>query len=147
MSVTWALVADRSEARIFENRGPGKGLQLVEEIAHPAGQLRDHDQKTDRQGRSFDSTGRGRHALGRHESPAEHTAREFAAGLCEKLRAARVANRFDHLVLAAEPALLGRLRRGLDAPTRKLVTGELAKHLLGAGDRNLAEHLASVMNV
>ena len=147
MTITWALVADRSEARILENRGPGKGLTVVEDIHHPEGNLQDKDVKSDKPGRSFDKGGMGRHAMEPHELPHEHIAHVFAKFLAEKLRHARVEHRFERLVLAAEPTFLGRLRAELDEPTRKLVSGEVPKHLLGEGDHHLTEALGKVMNV
>ncbi len=147
MTITWALVADRSQARILENRGPGKGLSVVEDIEHPEGHLQDKDTKTDKMGRAFDKGGEGRHAMEAHELPHEHLASAFAKHLAQKLHDARASNRFEKLVIAAEPDFLGRLRAELDAPTSKLLTGEVPKHLLGAGDRDIAEHLGKVMNV
>ena len=147
MTITWALVADRSAARILENRGPGKGLTVVESIDHPEGNLQDREVNSDKQGRSFDKGGMGRHAMEPHELPHEHIASVFAKHLAEKLRHARTEHRFERLVLAAEPTFLGRLRAELDEPTRKLVSGEVAKHLLGEGDQHVAEALGKVMNV
>ena len=43
MAKTWILVGHEAGARVFENRGPGKGLELVETIEHPEGRLRDRD--------------------------------------------------------------------------------------------------------
>jgi hypothetical protein len=40
MNTTWILVAHRGGARLFESPGPGKGLQLVEDIPHPEGRLK-----------------------------------------------------------------------------------------------------------
>src|SRR5205814_8802780 len=37
MSKTWILVAHRSGARLFENRGPGKGLAFLRHRDKPAG--------------------------------------------------------------------------------------------------------------
>lgn len=147
MTTTWALVADRSQARILENRGPGKGLSVVEDVEHPEGHWQDRDVKSDKMGRAFDKGGEGRHAMESPDLPHEHLANMFAKHLAEKLRTARAAGRYQRLVLAAEPNFLGRLRAQLDDATRKLVTGEVGKHLLGAGDRDIADHLAKVMNV
>lgn len=147
MTITWALVADRSHAAVFANRGPGKGLELVEEIDHPVGQLRDHDLKSDAPGRTFDRAGDARHAVERHEAPHEHEARMFAKELARRVRTARADGRFTRLVIAAEPAFLGALRAALDDATRKTVTAELPKHLLGAGDGDLKAHLSAVMRL
>ena len=41
MDTTWIVVADQEGARVFENQGPGKGLDLPDEIDDPQGRARD----------------------------------------------------------------------------------------------------------
>lgn len=147
MTTTWVLIADRSHARIVAHRAPGKGLELVEEIEHPEGRLRDGDIDSDVQGRSFDIAGEGRHAMSQSVLPHEQVAIAFARQLAEKVRAGRNEHRFDQLVLAAEPRFLGLLRDALDAPTRQLVSAEIHKHLLGHNDGDLERHLAEVIRL
>ena len=78
---TWILVAHRAGARLFENKGPGKGLSLVENIDHPEGRLKDHDINADRPGRAFDNLGAGRHGMGKEVSPTQHVSQQFAKSL------------------------------------------------------------------
>jgi protein required for attachment to host cells len=144
MTITWAILADRAQARILEIRGPGR-VSVVEHIDHPDGRWQDHAAGTDRPGRSFDSHGDARHALEPEESPSEHLAMRFARELGARLRTARLGHRFDRLVLAAEPRFLGRLRAALDGDTRRLVAAEVPKHLVHAADRDVELQLASVV--
>ncbi len=138
----WALIADRSQARFLSTRGRGKGFELVENIEHPSGRLREHDLDADKRGRTGDS-GRsgGAHATESEVSATEELAIRFAHTLAERLRHAHDEHRFEHLILAAEPRFLGHLRKALDANTRRTVTFELHKHLLGMGDRDIAAQL------
>ena len=103
--------------------------------------MHDRDLKTSAQGRSFSTGNDSRHALERREMPHEHEARDFARQLAETLRLARVAGRYDRLILAAEPKFLGLIREALDPATQKLVSREIPKHLLGPGDGSLEEQL------
>ncbi len=48
----------------FRDPGPGKGLNLVHDIPHPEGTLRNNNIGVDKRGRNFDSRGQARHALG-----------------------------------------------------------------------------------
>ena len=89
MNKTWILIAHRAGARIFENDGPGKGLKHVDAIAHPEGRLENKALGSDKPGRSFDSHGPGRHALGKEHGPAETVAQEFAHALAARLDAGR----------------------------------------------------------
>jgi protein required for attachment to host cells len=144
---TWVVLADRSRARFMRHRGPGKGFDLVQEMEHPDGRLRDREIMTDRPGRAFDRSGQGRHAMEPEESPHEHEAAAFARTVADYAARARLDHRFERLVVAAEPQFLGLLRAALDEPTKKLVVGELPKHLLASDEQDVAKVLASVMNV
>lgn len=139
--VTWALIADRSHARILSTHGRGKGFELVEDIKHPEGRLREHDLDADKRGRTGDKSGGHTHATESEVSATEETAIRFAESLAKRVRHAHDAHLFDKLVLAAEPRFLGRLRDALDATTKRVVVAEVHKHLLGVGDGGLAEHL------
>jgi hypothetical protein len=41
MDKTWIVRAHQAGARVFENQGPGKALELLDEIDHPQGRARD----------------------------------------------------------------------------------------------------------
>lgn len=144
---TWILVAHRAGARLFENDGPGKGLRRIEEIAHPAGRLENRQIGSDKPGRSFDSHGTGRHALGKEQDPAETLAREFARELTARLEHGRVRNAYARLVLVAEPRFLGMLRSALSPQTQALVGATLDKDLGGVSDHDLPKHLGGVVNL
>jgi protein required for attachment to host cells len=149
MAKTWVLVAHDAGARVFENRGPGKGLQLVEEEDYPAGRERDQDFDADRPGRSFQrNVGDSRSsAMGRSEGPHERAVADFARQLAAKLQHARTENLYERLVLVAPPTFLGLLRSSLDAPTAQLVVGSLDKDLTASDEKELAKRLGEVMIV
>ena len=88
METTWILVADRTGAKLFESKGPGKGaLQHLRNIPHPEGRLQARDTEADKPGRSADSFGT-RHAMSPHHEPQERHAQEFAAASHVLYRAA-----------------------------------------------------------
>lgn len=145
MNKTWILIAHRAGARIFENDGPGKGLKHVDAIAHPEGRLENKALGSDKPGRSFDSHGPGRHALGKEHDPVETVAREFAHALAARLDAGRANNVYGKLVLVAEPRFLGMLRAALSPRTAALVSATIEKDLGHVADRDLAAHLGGVI--
>jgi protein required for attachment to host cells len=149
MAKTWILVAHDAGARVFESHGPGKGLTLVETIQHPEGRLRDRDIDSDRPGRSFrkDSGDPRRAAMSRGEGPHDRAVSDFVRALADKLRRARVDNRYERLVLVAPPQFLGLLRSSLDAPTTRLVVGSIDKDLATSKEAELVEHLDEVIAV
>lgn len=147
MTTTWILIAHRGGARLLAHTGPGRGLQLLDDIPHPEGRLKDGDINADRPGRAFDIIGAGRHAMSKEQSPSEHVTEQFAKTLVERLQQGRNDNRYDALVLVAEPRVLGELRAALDAPTAARVTATLDKNLGGIETRDLAPHLAGVLKL
>jgi len=149
MAKTWILVAHEAGARIFDNRGPGKGLALVEAIEHPEGRARDRDIASDRPGRSFrkNSGDPRRASMSRAEGPHDRAVSDFARALADKLQLARVQNQFERLVLVAPPRFLGLLRSSLDGPTSQLVIGSVHKDLATSNEAELIERLGEVIAV
>jgi len=149
MAKTWILVGHEAGARVFENRGPGKGLEFVETIEHPEGRLRDRDIDTDRPGRSFrkDSGDPRRAAMSRGEGPHDRAIADFARALADKLQRGRVENQYERLVLVAPPRFLGLLRASLDGPTAQLVVGSIDKDLAARKESELIKHLGEVIAV
>lgn len=147
MGKTWILVAHRSGARILENRGPGKGLELVQNVEHPEGKLKNREINTDKHGRSFDRRGSGRHAYTTEQDPAGRLAEQFAKQLANLLDEGRMRHRYEQLILVAEPRFLGILRGALSGPTLALVRSTLDKDLGGAEIRDLPRHLEQAVRL
>jgi len=149
MANTWILVAHDAGARVFANRGPGKGLELIEAIDHPEGRARDRDIVSDRPGRSFrkDSGDPRRAAMSRSQGPHDRVVSDFARALAGKLQNARMENRYTRLVLVAPPRFLGLLRSSLDGPTAQLVIGSVPKDLASRNESELVAHLGEVIAV
>lgn len=147
MANTWILVAHRGGARLFENKGPGKGLHLVDEIDNPAGKLKNREIDSDKQGRAFNSKGAGRHAYQPEQLPTEHVAAQFAKQLSTVLDDARNQKRYERLVLVADPRFLGNLRSALNTQTASLVSGTVDKDLAMTEARDLPRFLEDVLAV
>lgn len=145
MALTWIVVAHRAGCRLLESISPGKPLTLVEEIDHPQGRFQNQDVDSDKQGRTFDSSGHGRSGYSPHETSHDHIAKVFAASIVKKLEEARNANYFDALVLVAEPRFLGMLRDQLSTPLEKMVRGSVGKDLYLIPTNEIAKHLGDVL--
>lgn len=144
---TWVLVCDGAKARIFANTGPGTGLALVTGAEHPESRLHTRDIGTDQPGRSFDSSGQGRHAM---EPPVDWHRFEktrFAGEMAAIIDGAAKADRFDRLVVTAPPQVLGDLRKALGKHARDRVVGELDKDLTHLEPNALAPHLRDWVKV
>lgn len=147
MGNTWILVAHRGGARLFENRGPGKGLDLVQNLDHPAGKLKNQDIDSDKAGRKFAPRATGRQGVGHDQEPIEHIAEQFAKRLSELLDLGRCRQRYSQLVLVAEPRFLGNLRAALTPHTAAMVMTSLGKDLGPIETRELPRHLDNVIRL
>lgn len=128
MAVTWIVDADSSYARILARRKAGSELEEVVDLNHPGARLKGKDLESDRPGRSYDSRGRGRHAM---EPP--HTRKDAGATrFAERINAYLVEHdsQFDALVLVCPPKFLGELRKRLDGTVGRKVVREIGKDVV-----------------
>ena len=145
MDTTWIMIAHRTGARVFENKGRGKGFQLAADIPHPEGRLKNQDIDADKQGRSFDRFGAGRHAMSQEQEPTKHIAERFAKKLAKLLDEGRNQHRYTKLVLIAEPSFLGTLRGALSDQTAGKVVASVDKDLADVPERDVMEHLREII--
>ena len=145
-TVTWVLVSNAAEARLFKNEGCNTGLHLVQDWQHPDSRKHQDELVTDAGGRVQQSFAAGaRPGIEWQTSPKEAEMLHFASELATYLSAARKQNAFQHLVLVASPHILGLLREKLDAPTSAMISGTLSKDYTYVGIEELSKHLAQVM--
>lgn len=143
--VTWVLVLDGAQAKVFENRGPGKGLHAVSDLQFAQEPLRAVELVTDRPGRSFASVGHGRSAMEPSSDPVVERERQFVIDVAETISRRKQQGAFDRLVLVAAPTALGDLRAALPAQVKQCVSAELSRDLTGLATPALETHLSAVM--
>lgn len=129
MATTWILVANRVRARLLELADGAPELHEIGDFLNPEGRAPEGSRGDHRPPRSVESVGSARHAIEPHTTPAEKVADRFARQLVRLLEDGRTHHHFDHLVLAATPRFLGRLRHCMDAPLRSCVSAELTHDL------------------
>jgi protein required for attachment to host cells len=129
--VTWVVVADAGRADIYSRQKRFSPLESVQCLTDAEARSREHDFASDAPGRSFDSHGQGRHAMEPGQSAKDHLREIFVRQVTDTLESARIANRFQHLVIVAAPALLGELRAQIGGATQKKIVAEVGKHMTG----------------
>ena len=137
---TWILVADEAHARLFESERLDGELSEVADFVHPEAHHADRGHR-DRLPRAHESVGGARHAIEPRTSAEEKITREFAAELSGFLNEARVAHRYDNLVLMAAPAFLGSVRSELDPQVARMVTHALDKQITDASVDRIRDEL------
>ena len=136
---TWVLVADGTRARLFVQDDEGLKPALEEEFIGM--NLPSRDIASDKQGRSFDSAGQGRHAMERPTDPHRHEKQVFASDIADLLDSARRNNAFDELVVVAPPRALGEVRAALGPEAGRRVVAEVAKDLTRLPKWRIVPHL------
>lgn len=138
---TWILLADGAHARLLRNLGPGKGLEELSpgtiDMPHPPNRELD----SDKPGRVQDSAGPGRHSMEPHIYPHEKLKQDFAKSLADGINSAVNKNRFDRLIVAAPPKILGELRQKLDKNAQSRVYREIDKDLTTVSEKELYRQL------
>ena len=136
----WIIVADSTRCRLFaqdEEFGP---IREFESFVRPENRQRERELYADRQGRTFDSHGQGRHAMERPRTARQQEADRFASAIATRVSKARKANEVDGIVLIAEPKFLGRLRDCLEKQSQQLVELEIAANLTRSDVAAVREH-------
>ena len=142
MSTTWILVANASQAKLYANTGPKKGLVVVKDLKHPESREKASDLVSDRPGQMH-SPGNGHRASQPKTDPKTNEARHFAQELARELNRARSSGQAGRFILVAPPAFMGLLNEKLDGPTAGLVSDRFEKDYTKSSDKELASHLAS----
>jgi protein required for attachment to host cells len=136
--VTWYVLANRTGAVIYRD-SPERHFQFVERLTNLTGKIQEMELDSDRPGRAFSSApgGQVRHSLDRRNNRHEASARRFASQIGNVLEAAYREERFNELVLVAEPHFLGLLRAALSDGVRNVVAHEVAREYTQGSDDEL----------
>ncbi len=140
MKSTWILVADNVHARIFTADSPSSSLNEIEGFTHAEGRLHDREMTTDLPGRIKSADGSG-HAYEQPTDPKKHEADNFAHQLTKHLETAHNANKFEQLLIVAEPSFLGLLRNHLPEHIKQHVCFELDKNITTQSAAEIRNHL------
>jgi protein required for attachment to host cells len=145
--VTWVVVADGTQARVFENTGPGKGLHPVDGLRREIEPLQASEIMADRPGRSISSVGSGRSAMEYTSDPVEVRETRFVREIAEMLDEKRASGAYDRLILAAAPNALGDMRKAMTPAVKETLMAELPKDLTNLPKPELDRHFASMLAI
>ena len=127
---TCIVASSGSAAHVWRTTSRFGEWQLLSTLENPEASRREADFASDRPGRSFDSFGRGRHAMEPGHSGHEHELSRFAQQVADKINAAFAAGSVAKLVLLAEPKFLGLLRTRLSHAAAAGIVLEASKNLV-----------------
>ncbi len=130
MSVSWIVVADSANARIFMTDRHGAHWQEITDLIHAESRMSATELETDRPGRSYDSKGMGRHAMEPKQTRKMKESGIFATQISDYLK--QHDKEFEELVLVCAPRFLGQLRKQLDKSASKKVSREISRDVVHA---------------
>jgi len=141
---TWIVMADGRQAKVLESHGPHSTPVLVGDLVFAQELPADRNIRSDRPGRSFESSGPARHAMESRTSPHRELKRELASEVVDQLDSSLREGRFDCIALVAPPTVLGDLREALSEPLRAKLIAELAKDFMKVPEHELPHRLAAI---
>ena len=144
MKSTFILVADNVRARIFTAETPSSPLEEIEAMAHTEGRLHDREITSDFPGK-IKGEGSVGHAFEQPTDPKKHEADNFAHRIAHYLEEAHNANKFEQLLIIADPSFLGLLRNQLSEQIKKLVCFELDKNITTHSVDDIRKHLPTYL--
>lgn len=144
MKNTWLLIANGSEARLFETEFRPKSLNLLREFNHPESREKGAELASDRPGHYQGDAGVGgasHGAFNEATDPKEYEMERFAGELVEALEAGRLANSYQHLIVASSPKFHGLLNKQMNSHLSKLVDKHINKDYTSCSEKELLERL------
>lgn len=145
MQNSWVLVANGSQARIFNLDGPQKSITLVKEFTHPESRMKTDKLSSDRQGHYMSGATQGSGSFQEATDPKTYELERFAMELAKSLDDGRAANKFDKVVLVASPHFLGLIKQNLSEQMSKAVSHTIQKDYTAVNERDMLNQLKSYM--
>lgn len=145
MPNTWLIVANASQATLYETESHPSTLKLLKEFIHPASRAKGSDLASDRPGH-FQAEARGMEGT-THGSfnepidPKEYEQERFAIELARELDAGRTANRYKNLIIVASPHFHGVLNKHMNEHVAGMVSRHVEKDYTAETPEGLLERL------
>ncbi|MCE3254865.1 MAG: uncharacterized protein K0R25_359 [Rickettsiaceae bacterium] len=137
--MTWIAVIGAHKAYFFKRTIATKPT-LIEEIEAEL------DREHEKPGRTFDSMGAGRHAVEPHTDYHQIEKQEFATKILEVLSNGSRHNKFEKLILIADPKMLGIINNHLDKDLASKVQESFPKNFAEMEIREIEEHIADMID-
>lgn len=126
MPITWVVVVNSVEARIYALGQEHGTLVSVHHIEHPHGRFKITDLVEEHPGR-FHARGHYTGEAFEIRDPKNAELHFFAHQIADYLNAGRNSNQYEHIILMAAPHLLGILNESLNSHVDKKVSKRIHK--------------------
>lgn len=145
MTTTWILVANASNARLYQTPkakllNGSAALALVREFDHPDSRKKAGDLVADKSG-NFNNRVVGQGTFGEVTHPKRQEQDNFARELAKLLCDGQHRHSYDDLILVAPPQFHGLLHRYLNGSVEGLISLDIEKDYTSANESNLVQRL------
>lgn len=144
-TVTWLLVTNGTEAKLYENTGPNKGLTPLSDQAHEREALKTSEIVANSRGRTFNSKGEGRAAMEQQTDPDKIEHEKFSREVADHLNKAAQEKKFDRLIIAAPPQSLGEMRKHFNKHLEEKLEDDIPKDLTNIPANELPDYLKNMV--
>lgn len=127
----WVIVANELQASVYARDTRREPLKEMFSMHNELGRKKTQEILSDRDGRSFDSFGNGRHAITNEKSgPRQHAAQVFATQIAQRISQAVHERSCRDYALIAAPKFLGLLRQALTSKCTLQPSQSVAKDVV-----------------
>ena len=141
MQNSWVLVANGSQARLFDMDEKKKQLTLIKEFAHPESRMKTEQLSSDRSGHYMSGGTQGSGSFNEATDPKSYEMERFAMELAKSLDEGRASNKFGSTVLVASPHFLGLIKQNMSDQLGKTVSHTIQKDYTAINDRDMLAQL------
>jgi protein required for attachment to host cells len=127
--MTWVVILNSNECRIFSFSKKNKELVLLKEISHPENKGRNEDLVSDRPGH-YNTNSRAGGAYAQHTDPKDVKIDQFILEINKLLDESRLHQQYEKLIIIAAPKMYGHLMQHMDKNVEKLITQHIQKDLV-----------------
>ena len=140
--MTWVLLLNSNECRLFSFSKKHPQLDLLKEIHHPENKGKNEEIVSDRPGH-YDADGTSGGSYAPHTNPKEVKVDQFIQEVCHLLDEGRTHQQFEQLIVIAPPKVHGHLSQHLNKNVEKLITQHIQKDLVFMKQHELLDFLLS----
>lgn len=141
----WVLIADAGRARLFKAQTRTGPLIEQKDWIDEEARARILNFTSDKQGRSYDSVGLGRHSMEPSVDPKKEEEIRFGKFICDQLYAFFHDQEPDRIYIVAPPSMLGLLRENLHKEIRDHIVQEVSKDLSKMDCDTILKHLPELL--
>jgi protein required for attachment to host cells len=142
---TLVAVFDAAHVRFYEYKQPHGRLEPV--LGEVSSGLHHHRQdiESDKPGRTFASTGGGRHAYESKHDPKKLEKHDFVRAIAQAIDQALERHAYDRLVVVAPERSVGEFRTLASEKVKRTVWREVQKDFANLTEPELAKHLVPLL--